>query len=167
MVPDIVTLFFRPVAFVLLSIYRSVEGVGDIFSYSLTWLVGAGCRVQSSFCPSSSFLPAKLTVFRNPRILDCLTGWILPVMESLGSLGWESNRRRESRWFCSSDIELSVFGVLSTSGSSMSGDCWKTEMRFIHVLISEHTFYPRTLFIKFIKYCPDDIYWFLNYYARS
>ena len=126
MAPDIITLFFRPVAFVLLSIYRSVEGVGDIFSYSLTWLVGAGCRVQSSLCLSSSFLPAKLTVFRNPRILDCFTGWILPVMESLGSLGWGSNRRRESlQWFCSSEIELKVFGVLSTSGSSMSGDCWK------------------------------------------
>ena len=96
-----------------------------MFSYSLTWLVRAGCR-NHSFSSSVSSV-----VFALPRLFtpisDFFAGGMLPVMESSAVKlppSFPPNKRRERRRLSSINGGTRVFGVFRTSGSSTSGDCW-------------------------------------------
>ena len=130
--------------------YKSVEGVGEMFSYSLTWLVGAGCRPQLSSLPPVSLTPP---IFFPPPLIGTaeifivlpladetlpdafspspvvnfpspVLGATAPVIDSSG-VGWPKSRR-ESRRSESSAAEVvggrMAFGVERISGSSKSGE---------------------------------------------
>ena len=123
--------------------YKSVEGVGEMFSYSLTWLVGAGCRPQLSSLPPVSLTPP---IFFPPPLIGTaeifivlpladetlpdafspspVIGATAPVIDS-SVVGWPKSRR-ESRRSESSAAEVvggrMAFGVERISGSSKSGE---------------------------------------------
>ena len=102
---------------------RSVEGVGLMFSYSLTWLVGAGWRGHASS-------PSPRRSLRTPCRLR-------PLRRS-------GKRRREAT--CRPSVSSSWvvgardLGVFSTSGSSKSGDCCtkgrKRRLLYVFLLFS-------------------------------